>query len=139
MPLASTWTISSDKLPAARPERIGDTPARTPKSTTTTVTTTAATMTVPSFALIDGRPSSGRLERRPAEAQRAGRRVARRLGVGGPVGPAQDGVDPGDELPGAERLGQVVVGADGQADEQVGLGVAGRQHEDGHRPVLLDP
>ncbi len=56
------------------------------------------------------------------------------------VDPAEQGVDPGDQLAGAERLGQVVVSADGEPDHQVGLGVAGRQHEDrgrGAPPDLL--
>ena len=47
-------------------------------------------------------------------------------------------MDPRDELPGAERLGEVVVGADGEPDDEVGLGVAGGEHQDGHRAVALD-
>ena len=47
-------------------------------------------------------------------------------------------MDPGDELARAERLGEVVVGADGEADDQVGLGVAGREHEDRYRALPLD-
>ncbi len=88
---------------------------------------------------VEGRPAGGRLEGHPAQPQGAPGGV----GGGGRVGrapdPAEDGVDPGHQLPGAERLGEVVVGADGQADEEVGLRVPGGQHEDGHRPVLLDP
>jgi hypothetical protein len=47
-------------------------------------------------------------------------------------------VHPRDELAGAERLRQVVVGADGQADDHVGLGVAGCEHQDRHGAVVLD-
>ena len=84
-------------------------------------------------------PAGGRLECHPAQPQGPAGGVGGGGRVAGPPDPAEDGVDPGHQLPGAERLGQVVVGADGQADEQVGLRVPGRQHEDGHRPVLLDP
>ena len=45
---------------------------------------------------------------------------------------------PGDQLPRAERLGEVVVGADGEADDEVGLGVAGGEHQHRHRSVALD-
>ena len=47
-------------------------------------------------------------------------------------------MDPGDELASAERLRHVVVGADAEPDDEVALGVAGREHEDGHRSVGLD-
>ena len=45
------------------------------------------------------------------------------------VGAAQHGVDAGDQLPEAERLGQVVVAAEGQAPDLVLDGVAGGQEE----------
>ena len=44
-----------------------------------------------------------------------------------------------DDLPHAKRLGHVVVGSHAEADEQIGLVVSGRQHEDRHRPLRLDP
>ena len=54
------------------------------------------------------------------------------LGDGGPVpiGPPQDRPDSRHQLPRAERLGHVVVGAEVQAEEQVVLGGARRQHDD---------
>ena len=56
----------------------------------------------------------------------------------GALDAAQQRVHPGDELAGAERLRQVVVGADGQPDDHVGLRVAGRQHQHRHGAVVLD-
>ena len=47
-------------------------------------------------------------------------------------------MDAGHELTGAERLGEVVVGADGQADDEVGLGIAGREHQHRDRALALD-
>ena len=78
-----------------------------------------------------------------------GRRVdrdrRRRDGVSAPpvgarpaLDPPQQRVDAGDELARAERLGQVVVGADAEADDEVGLGVAGGEHQHRDRPVALD-
>ena len=60
-------------------------------------------------------------------------------GVGGPLHPAQQDVHPGGQLPHRERLGEVVVRADREPDEQVGLVVAGGEHQHRHRPVGLDP
>ncbi len=60
------------------------------------------------------------------------------LGDGGPVGASQQRVNARDELARAERLGHVVVGADRQPDEQVGLAVARGQHEHGQGTVALD-
>ena len=72
-----------------------------------------------------------------ADHDRRLRPARRRRGLG-PVDPAQQRVDAGDELARAERLRHVVVGADAEPDEQVVLGVAGGEHEDRHRPVGLD-
>ena len=47
-------------------------------------------------------------------------------------------MDPGGQLAAAERLREVVVGADGEADHKVGLRIAGGEHQDGHRAVALD-
>ena len=52
-----------------------------------------------------------------------------------PVDAAQQGPDAGDDLAHPERLGDVVVGADAETDEQVGLVGARREHEDRHRPL----
>ena len=68
------------------------------------------------------------------EPQRGARRPRR-----GPVHPAQQGVHPGGQLAGAERLREVVVGADRQPDHQVGLGVPSGEHQHRDRPVPLDP
>ena len=59
--------------------------------------------------------------------------------VVGPLHPAQQRRDPGDQFAHAERLGEVVVRADTEADQQVGLVVARRQHQHGHRTVALNP
>ena len=56
-----------------------------------------------------------------------------------PVDATQQGADAGDDLAHAERLGHVVVGADPEADEQVGLVGTRREHEHRHRPLRLDP
>ena len=73
-------------------------------------------------------------------ADRRSGSAPRRRGPLGPgaVDPAQERVDPGDELPGAERLRHVVVGADAEPDDEVVLGVAGGEHEHRDRPVGLD-
>ena len=52
---------------------------------------------------------------------------------------AQGGLDPGQQLREAQRLGDVVVGAQLQAADLVGLGAAGRDHEDRHPAELADP
>ncbi len=44
--------------------------------------------------------------------------------------PPQRGAYPGDQLPQSERLRDVVVGTDLQADDRVDLGVARRHHDD---------
>src|SRR5262249_15212331 len=63
------------------------------------------------------------------------------LGVGGAAA-AEHGADPGDELPGRERLGHVVAGTDLEAEDLVALFHAAADHD--HRDlreirVLLEP
>jgi hypothetical protein len=53
----------------------------------------------------------------------------RRLGPGG-AGSTAHGPDPGHQLPRGKRLGDIVVGAGGQADDLVGLLGPGGQHDD---------
>ena len=53
-------------------------------------------------------------------------------------GPAQDGPHPRHQLAGRERLDQVVVGAELEAEDAVDLVVAGREEEDGHRAAGAD-
>jgi hypothetical protein len=43
---------------------------------------------------------------------------------------AQDGLDARHQLAGIERLGQVVIGAELEADDLVDVLAAGRQHDD---------
>ena len=47
-------------------------------------------------------------------------------------------MNPSDELAGAERLGQVVVGADLEADDEIGLGVTCGEHQHRDRSFTLD-
>ena len=62
-----------------------------------------------------------------------GRRRRRGRGRRGALaGAAQHGADAGDELGHAERLHQVVVGAELEADDAVGLEAAGGEHDDRH-------
>ena len=72
----------------------------------------------------------------PRDVECAGRRGRE---LGGPLDAAQQGPDPGDDLAHREGLGHVVVGADAEAHEQVGLVGAGGEHEHRHRPDGLDP
>ena len=53
-------------------------------------------------------------------------------------GPAQDGAHPRHQLAGRERLDQVVVGPQLQAEDAVDLVVARREEEDGHRAAGAD-
>ena len=55
-----------------------------------------------------------------------------------PLLAAQQSLGPCDELAHRERLGHVVVGAHAEADQHVGLVVAGGQHEHRHRTFRLD-
>ncbi len=52
---------------------------------------------------------------------------------------AQHGVHAGDELGGRERLDDVVVGSEAEADHAVGLLAARRQQDHGHVAVLAQP
>ena len=64
------------------------------------------------------------------------RRLDHGLLVGRRVGAAQGGPQPGQQLVHAEGLGQVVVGAEVEGGDLVGLGLPHRQHDDGHgRPA----
>ncbi len=54
------------------------------------------------------------------------------------VDASQDGLDPGDELAGAERLGQIVVGAELEPEKLVELVVACRQHHDRQGRIAPD-
>ena len=49
-----------------------------------------------------------------------------------PPGSSQNGPDPGNELSGAERLGDIVIGPELQSDNLVDLGVASGEHDDRH-------
>ena len=60
------------------------------------------------------------------------------LAGGRPVRPAEDRANPGDELPRAEGLGHVVVGAQLETDDPVDLVVAGGDEQDGG-PVVVRP
>ena len=71
-----------------------------------------------------------RVELDRADLLRAGRRGGR-----GGARAAQDGADAGDELAGAERLDDVVVGAELEAQHAVGLVAAGGEHD--HRHALV--
>lgn len=63
--------------------------------------------------------------------------AGRHGGQCGPLHPAQQHVDPGRQLTHGERLGHVVVGADAETDEHVGLVVPGGQHQYRHRALGL--
>ena len=65
----------------------------------------------------------------PEELRRRGRRLAE---------PAQHGADPGEELPRAEGLRQVVVRAELQAEDAVELLVLGGEEDDGQAPGAPD-
>jgi hypothetical protein len=56
-----------------------------------------------------------------------------------PIHAAQQHADAGDEFAHAERLRQVVIGADAESDQHVGLVAARRQHQHGRRPHCLYP
>ena len=82
---------------------------------------------------LDGRaghlgPHPRHVEDDVADADRLG-------GVGRSFGPAQDRPDAGDQLARAERLGQVVVGAQLEPEQLVELVVPGGEHHDRDRRV----
>ena len=77
---------------------------------------------------VDGR--AGHLGPHPRQVQHDVAGMDRLGGLGRTVGPAQDGPDAGDQLARAERLGQVVVGAELEAEQLVELVVAGGEHDD---------
>ena len=82
-----------------------------------------------------GRAGDARLAPKHVDAQIAdldhlGRPLAR-------LAAAQDRLDPRHKLPRVERLGQVVVGADLEADDLVHVVAAGREHDD--RDVAFAP
>ena len=60
-----------------------------------------------------------------------GRRAGGQLG--GALDAAQQGAHPGDQLAHPEGLGQVVVGADPEPDQDVGLVVTSGEHQHRHR------
>ena len=67
-----------------------------------------------------------------------GQKFARRRRAGGPHA-AQHRPHAGDEFARVERLGQVVVRADFQAEHAVGGRAPGRQHDDGHLRLPAHP
>ena len=76
--------------------------------------------------------------RRGIELDVADRRRDRRRSPATRAGATQDRVHARDELAGAERLRHVVVGADLEPDDEVGLAVARGEHEHRHRAISLD-
>ena len=73
-----------------------------------------------------------------------GVRVGRGIGgcgrgtEGGAVGAAEDGADAGGEFAGAEGFGDVVVGAEFEADDAVDFAIACSEEEDGDRRGLAE-
>src|SRR5438132_2353058 len=85
---------------------------------------------------LDGPAGDGRLEAWHVEDEVAG---GYEFGLRGrPLGAPEHRTDPGDELLRAEGLGEVVVRAELQADELVGLLAAAREHDDGDRRLATD-
>ena len=82
---------------------------------------------------VDGR--AGHLGPHPRQVEHDVAGTDRLGGLERAVGPAQDRPDPRHELARAERLGQVVVGAELEPEELVELVVARGQHHDRHRRV----
>ena len=80
------------------------------------------------------RPPRTRVEPQVAELERTPSDE-----LGGALDPTQQRRDAGDQLPHAERLGEVVVGADAEPGQHVGLLDARGQHDHRHRTVGLDP
>ena len=84
---------------------------------------------------VDGDPAGGAVDLERADAAGRGRR---RGELGGALDPAEQGVGARDDLAHPERLGDVVVGADAEPHEDVGLVVAGGEHEHRDRADGLD-
>ena len=77
-------------------------------------------------APVDPDGARARIDLQPAEPQDAlGRRHAA-------AAPPQDGLQPGEQLARIERLRQIVVGAELEADDAVGLLALGGQHQHRH-------
>jgi hypothetical protein len=55
----------------------------------------------------------------------------------GPLSPSEQGADPGHQLSWAAGFGQIVVGAEIQPEQEIGLGRPGRHHQD--RDVVVGP
>ena len=79
--------------------------------------------------VVQGHPVPGVVELQAAARQDFG---ARRFGSG----PAQNRLDPLDQLAGAEGFDHVVVGAQGESEDTVDLLLAGGQKQDRHRGDL---
>ena len=97
---------------------------------------------------LSGTTSPSRSSRRPPRSAWTGPEVddgRRGLDRDRLVRAAEQRADPGGQLAQAERLGDVVVGAELEADDLVELGILGRQHHDRHArlgpddPADLDP
>ena len=85
---------------------------------------------------LDGLAGDRHLARLAVEGRR--RRARARRGRGRALGAAEDRLDPRDELARRERLRHVVVGADLEPGDAVGLLVARGQHHDRHRRARAD-
>src|SRR3954447_23489558 len=82
--------------------------------------------------------SPSRITRRPAGSMTRSPKAIGSAGRPPPRADApQDGVDPRDELARRERLDDVVVGAEAQADDAVGLLALGGEQDDRRRAVVL--
>src|ERR671910_1415524 len=79
-------------------------------------------------------PAPRRVDRERSEAKRLTRRRLRRA-----LRSSKDGAHADGELPQAERLGEVVVGSDGEARDLVGLFRSRGEHQHGNPPVALQP
>jgi len=82
-------------------------------------------------------PPTRRLQRPPTEGPAAQRLL--RPGAPGVIRPAQDGADAGQQLTRVERLGEVVVGAELQADDAIRLLPHSCQHDDRHFALAAQP
>ena len=86
---------------------------------------------------VDRRRSSTRTSRRPTSIVDVA--DLDDLGGGAAVGAAQHRLHPRDELGGRERLGEVVVGAELEAEHAVDLAVAGGEEDHRDRRRLAEP